>query len=342
MRVLHFIHSYTPPHIPEQDIYLVEKGFSDYKRFWNVLKETTPDVIHMRATGKETFGIYALIAFLHRIKVVRTLYAPIMFTYWYILKQLCARHLYGHTICTSKYDMDHIDQYHLAGKSKRSLIYRGIDLIPTTEILKKDTARSFIYKKLGIAFTKNIRIVGTVIRQDEGNGVEHLIDAAYLADKYKNLTNTIFVILHDGHVDSALQKQIENSHVQGICFIVDQVENPEQYIPAFDIFISPRTSSGDLYTLLTAMYMHVPCIATRVGDAYEFEPFVAAPLVPMQSAKFLTEALMYVIQHESPTSAKLRSKIPALPKKLTHEHELMAVKDIYHKVIRKIKHITIS
>jgi glycosyltransferase involved in cell wall biosynthesis len=342
VRVLHLIHSHTLSHSEGQDIYLVQKGFSDYARFFSLIKSSRPDILHVHCAGNETFGIYAGIARIFGVRIVRTLYSPILFSYWYIVKQLSARFFYAYTMCTSRYDMDYVDQYHLSAKAKRSLVYQGVDTVSFEQIPKKDTARNHIYKKLGIAFTKSIRIIGTVVKAGEGDGVEHLIDAAYLADTYKNLTNTIFVILYEGRAKPDVQKQIDDLHVHGICFVIDDLEDAVQHIPAFDILVSPRTTPGDLYTLLAAMYMHVPCIATRVGDAHEFDQYIAAPLVPMQSAKFLTEAIMYVIQHENPATYRLRHKHAILPKKYTEEHEFSAIKEIYYKVIRKTKHLTIS
>lgn len=336
MKVLHIINSYVlKDGIPAKDVFQVAKGFQDYRVFLSVLKSVRPEIIHIHSVGSETFGIYALIARFTKIKVIRTLHAPIQISNWYIVKQLSARAFFSHTIATSKYDLMYIDKYHLAGKSKRALIYQGLDAKKYIEYHKKDASRLHVYKQLGISFTKNIRIIGTIVKDDSNNGLEHLIDAAYLADKYKNLTNTVFMILSRGTIPQEIKDQIAELHVEGICLVLENFENPEEYIKAFDVFISPRTKAGDLDMLLHAMYLRVPVIATKVGDAKEFEQYVAAPLVPVESAKFLTEATMYVIKNENPTALKNLEKNFELSKKFTTENEFTSTHEIYSKVLKR-------
>lgn len=336
MKIVHVTESYVlKDDVPAKDIYRVAKGLKDYKRFLHVLKSTRPDIVHMHTVGKETFGIYALIARINRIKVVRTLNSPLQISYWYTVKQLCIRFFFSHSIVTSKYDLQYIDKFHITARTKRSLVYKGVDEKKLVNLPKKEASRLHIYKKLGISFTKNIRAIGTIIGDDIDTGIEHLIDAAYLADKYKNLTNTVFMILSKGIVSKEIKDQIAELHVEGICLVIEHFENPEEYIHAFDIYISPRTKAGDIYTLLQSIYMQVPIIATKVGDTKELDTYVAAPLVPTGSAKFLTEAVMHVIKNENPLALKLRTKSYELPKKFSMENEFISIHEIYSKVLKR-------
>lgn len=333
MKVLHVTNSYIlKGDISDKNIFHVAKGFQDYRRFFAVLGTVRPDVVHIHSIGSESLGVYAAIARLNRIKVVRTLNSPLHISNWYIVKQIFARFFFSYTICISKFDLLHVDKYHLAAKSKRTLIYKGIDSKKNIEYPKKEASRLYIYKQLGISFTKNIRIIGTIVGDNEGTGLEHLIDAAYLADKYKNLTNTIFIILSRGKVSQEIKDQITELHVEGICLVIENFENPREYMKAFDVYVSPRTKPGDLDTLLYAYYLQVPIIATKVGDTKELEQFVAAPLVPIESAKFLTEATMFVIKNESPALAKIATKNFIFPKKFTLEQEEVSIREIYTKI----------
>ncbi len=340
MKVLHVIDSYVlSEDILTKDTYRVGKGLQDYKRFLNIIKFNRPELVHIHEVNAETFGMYALLARINKVKVVRTIHTLLSISNWYTVKQLAARFFFNHTIVTSKYDLMNIDKFHIASKGKRTLIYKGVDKKKDVDYLKKDASRLHIYKELGISFTKNIRIIGTIMMNDADNGIEHLIDAAYLADKYKNLTNTVFMILCQGKVSTQVRDQIAELHVGGICLVIENFEHPEEYIKAFDIFISPRSKSGDFNLLLLCSYLHVPMIATKVGDAKEFELEVAAPLVPPQSAKFLTEAIMFVIKNEVPTSKTITKKHP-ISKKFTAENEFIVTHEIYNKMAQK-RHIKI-
>jgi tRNA-dihydrouridine synthase len=261
---------------------------------------------------------------------------PSIFSYAYILKRLCTRVFISHTICTSASDMSSVDTYHLAKRSRRSLIYTGVDEI-SKNMITKEAARSFIYRRLGVSFTKNIRIVGMIMRETKDSGAEYFIDMAYLADLYKNLTNTIFIILHTHPISEDVQTHIDHMGVDGICFVIGSVHNPEQYMHAFDIYVSPRTYLGDMYTILRAMYAQVSCIATKVGDTLELQQYVSAPLVPATSAKYLTEALMYVIDQHKQSLGKINTKTSVFPKKFTQNVEKSTTLDIYKKIFAKRK-----
>lgn len=335
MKVLQVTHSYILPDVSLEEVYSINRGVQDYKRFLQALKVQKPDIIHIHTVGSESSGIYAFIARYKKVKVIRTMHSPIHFSKWFILKQLAARFFYSYTIVNTRFDLQYIDRFHIASKSKRALIYGGIDQKKSIDHIKKDAARAYLYKKLGISFAKNIKIVGTVIEESSQNGVEHYIDAAYLADKYKNLTNTIFVICSKGKIGKYVYDQIQELHIEGICFVIEDVFDVLDYLKAFDVFVSPRTNAGDLYILLRAYYMRVPVIATKVGDTFEFEQYIAAPLVPKESAKFLTEAIMFVLKNTPPVKLKSTVKEFLFPKRFTCECEENMIRDVYAKVIHK-------
>jgi Glycosyltransferase Family 4 len=335
VHILHLTHSYDIPTNTEQEIYQITLGFSGYLDFIRYIKKNRYEIIHIHSVAKETFGIYAFFAKLYGARVVLSMHNPTVFSYGYILKRLCARFLISHTICTSRYDVRMIDTYHIARKSRRLIVYQGFAEQYKEDMFSKESARSHLYRKMGISFTKNIRIVGTIVADDDKNGIEHLIDAAYLADTYKNLTNTIFVILVRETISESVRTQIHEMKVDGICFIVEHVENPEEYMRAFDIYVSPRVHVGDLYVLITALYMHISCIATKVGDTEELDAYVGAPLVPVRSAKYLTEALMYVIARSKEIVTKIGARPVMLPKKFTEEAERTAINNIYERILKK-------
>lgn len=341
MKILHLTHSYTLSEFLIDDIYHISqsKGFfqllSSYIRFWKYFTRNTYDILHIHSIENETFGMYAFIARCKGLKVVLTVHDQKRYTYVYIIKRLISSFFISHTMCTSKYDMSMLRTYHISKKSERSLVYQGVDEKKENDMYKKDFCRSFIYKKIGISFTKNIRMVGVIVKDNACSGIEHVIDAAYLADLYKNLTNTIFVILSKGKIPEYIYTQIHEQKVEGILFVVDLVENPEQYMKAFDIIISPRLTVGDMNMLLQATYNRIACIATNVGDTKEIEKLLAVSLVPIESAKYLTEALMYVIEHSKHILPKSKKDILIFPHKFTKDFEKSMTEEVYKNSIKK-------
>jgi glycosyltransferase involved in cell wall biosynthesis len=135
-------------------------------------------------------------------------------------------------------------------------------------------------------------IVGHVGELDHSHkGQRTLIEAArYLAHSHPDLH---FVLLGEGKDERAFRRAADGLHnVEFIGF----VENVEDYMATFDVFVYPSLREGLGSSLLDAMAFGLPIVASDVGGIPEIvDHRVNGLLVPPGNAHDLAEALKRVV-----------------------------------------------
>lgn len=311
--------------------------FKDIKACWNIfrlVRRIKPDVVHLHSSKAGTVG--AVGARLAGAKVVYTAHGFVfnepmskLKRFFYITSEFIARFFRNYTIAVSKFDLHAGRKMNIIPYKKGEVIYNGIDEVMEKRIHTKREARRVLFEKIGMSFNDDVKVVGLVANLYEAKGVTHLIHAAYLAKRYKDLNNTIFIVIGEGHLRKELEKEIEELDIQTIFFLVGAVPDAYRYLKAFDVFAMPSVKEGFPYALLEAMLAHVPFVATRVGGIPEIEQYSGASLVAPGSAKFLTEAIMDVLNR--PRAKKLDKM--AFPEKFTLRHMVDRIEAVYERVV---------
>lgn len=309
-----------------------------FSQTYKLVKSIKPDIVHVHSS--KAGSLCATAARLAGAKVVYTVHGfvfnepmSVFSKYFYLVSELVARFFRNYTITVSKFDLATGRKYHIIPKKKGIAIYNGIDPHKVDSILTKEKARTALYDKMGFTFPKGIRIIGLVANLYPAKGVEYLIDAAYLAERYKGLTNTIFIVIGEGELRKELEEQIKEHNVQGIFFLMGAVPDAYKYLKAFDLFVMPSVKEGFPYALLEVMMARVPFIATKVGGIPEIAEYAQAPLVEPGSAKYLTEKIVDFIANEKPVSRKKVKYIESgLPKKFTQAAMVAEIEGVYGRV----------
>ncbi|MBI5643649.1 MAG: glycosyltransferase family 4 protein [Deltaproteobacteria bacterium] len=106
-------------------------------------------------------------------------------------------------------------------------------------------------------------VIGYSGRLSEEKGVEYLIKAMDLLKKEGLPVKA--VIMGEGHLRAGLEGLVkENMLEQSVQFT--GFKSPiEEWIPALDVFVLPSLTEGTPMSLLEAMALGIPSIATRVG-----------------------------------------------------------------------------
>jgi glycosyltransferase involved in cell wall biosynthesis len=112
-------------------------------------------------------------------------------------------------------------------------------------------------------FCKKGYCIGAIGRLSQEKGFALLIEAiAELIDDGKDLR---LVILGEGGLRSRLEKKIRELGVRRRVLMPGYVENAQNYLRLFDMFIISSLSEGLPIVLLEAMQAGVPIVATSVG-----------------------------------------------------------------------------
>ncbi|MEN9604332.1 MAG: hypothetical protein RJB39_17 [Candidatus Parcubacteria bacterium] len=301
-----------------------------------LVRSIRPEIVHLHSS--KAGSVCAVAAKLAGAKVVYTVHG-FVFTepmsklkrYFYILSEFISRFFRNFTITVSKFDFDVGRHMHIIPKKKGAVIYNGINEQNVDKILERNDAREVIYRKMGIALPQTVRMIGLVANLYSAKGVTHLIQAAYLARRYKGLDNTIFVVIGEGELRQELEQQIKELDLGTIFFLVGAIPDAYRYAKAFDLFVMPSVKEGFPYALLEMMLAKVPFIATRVGGIPEIEQYAAAPLVPPGSAKFLTEKIIDFLNAKK--IRKMTLSKSSFPEKFTLRHMVDRIEEVYQKLL---------
>lgn len=106
-------------------------------------------------------------------------------------------------------------------------------------------------------------IVGTVGRLENQKGVDRLIRAIVA------LPNVRLVIVGDGSLREELEALAKDLQVADRVQFAGWIENPRDYLAAFDVFVLPSRNEAFPLTIVEAMLVGTPVIAADVGSVAE-------------------------------------------------------------------------
>lgn len=144
-----------------------------------------------------------------------------------------------------------------------SVLYNSID----TEYWKKTDRVSTVREEFGIP--EESFIVGTVGRLSKEKDLPTFFKVARAVLAVK--PNTYFFIIGDGkgRIVSDLQKQVKEMGIGQSVIFTGHRTDLRNFNLSFDLFLTTSLSEGLPNTLLEAMAMGVPVVATRVGGVPE-------------------------------------------------------------------------
>ncbi len=175
-------------------------------------------------------------------------------------------------------------------KSKIRVIYNGVSF-PYVLRPQQD-----MRAKWGI--DREDKIVGTVARLIPSKGIDVLLDAVPLVlDKYPQ---TRFMIVGDGPAMSTLKSKAEALNCSKNIIFTGYSEYIWYYYEAFDVFVLPSLSEGLGISLLEAMIMGKPVIASSVGGIREIVKHeLNGYLVTPGDSQELANAIIYFLSNPS-------------------------------------------
>lgn len=150
---------------------------------------------------------------------------------------------------------------------------------------------------------KDKTIIGTAAALTPQKNIPNLIEAAKIVTEKQK--NTVFVVFGEGHLKSELKTLVEKLGLQDNFFFEGFKKDIHNYIKALDIFVLPSDNEGFSGSILNAMLLKVPVIATDAGGAEEIiENEKTGLLVPRRNPVKLAHAILRLLNDE-----ELKSKI---------------------------------
>lgn len=183
--------------------------------------------------------------------------------------------------------------------NKLTVLYNGIDIDKYSPSCTKTESR----QRLGIE--NQARIAITVGSLFEIKGLPHLLEAASILKK--TMDNFLLLIVGEGDQEQQLQKKADSLGLGNtVRFLGFRTDIPE-ILRSADVYVCSSLSEGHSLSILEAMSMSIPVVATDVGGNPELIKHGHNGLLvpsedPMSLAKSITKVL------EDPTEAENMGK----------------------------------
>lgn len=147
--------------------------------------------------------------------------------------------------------------------NKLTMIPLGIN--PPLSVLKKPEALKSLARLGNLPFLASDFIIGTIANLYPTKGLDTLVEAVKIIKKTTAVDRFKFVTIGEGEERSKLESLIQSNNLNENVFLIGAVENAEQYLPMFDLFVLPSRKEGLPYVIMEAMNTSVPIISTDVG-----------------------------------------------------------------------------
>ena len=168
-----------------------------------------------------------------------------------------------HIINVSQFDFQHGKMPGV--QSKSSVIHTAISEFP---LLSREEARNLLIGEEKTEQHRSNLWLVSVAELNHNKNHATAIDA--VAEFNTTHANKIFyTIIGSGDLQNSLKDQVKLRGLNDYVQFLDYVENANQYLLAFDIFLLPSKKEGLPYALLEAGLAGLPCIASRVGGIPE-------------------------------------------------------------------------
>jgi len=179
----------------------------------------------------------------------------------YIKLQKGVNHLVHQMIAPSKAVKKVIVENENVSEDKVKLIYNGIDI----EFFAPNEDKSARRSEMGLEDANFVII--TVANLYKIKGVEYFIRAASLIAQ--EVPEARFIIVGDGAEKDPLTELAANLGVLRKITFIGNIDNTKEYLAASDVYVCSSLSEGFSNSILEAMAMGLPAVATDVGGNRE-------------------------------------------------------------------------
>ncbi len=215
------------------------------------------------------------------------------------LEKIAAKYCDG-VIFVNDYDYELALNKKLITKDKAYLINNGVapeKVQLSSEDQKK--ARQGFEKEFEIP--SNAKVIGAIARLYEQKGIEYLIKA--IPKIIKGHEDVYFFIAGDGPLKDDFEKLIDELNIRHRVFLPGYRKDNTNLLNAFDYYILPSLWEGFSLSLLEAMAVKLPVIATDIKGNREIVTEGTGLLIPGKSVEAIEEAITKLL--ENPKQARI-------------------------------------
>lgn len=216
-------------------------------------------------------------------------------------------------------------------KERVGIIYNGIDM---ERFKRLASARDKLHIKKEYGLTDH-PVVGIISRLSGIKGHRYLIGA--FAKALKRIPDIQLLIIGDGRTryKKGLERQAELLGITQRVKFHCACKDTSIPLSVIDVFCHPSLQEGLGLSILEAMAMEVPVVASDVGGIYTLiKDRSNGLLVPPRDEEALSEAIISILSDKAKASAMAKLSKAAVKEKFTLEAMTKRVSELYKKALK--------
>ncbi len=257
------------------------------------------DLVHMHGYGATTFG--RLAAARRRLPAVLHEHANLTDTPWF--QKVADRLLAPYTdiaLAVSKSTADFVIRARLVPEERTKIVYLGV---PLEEFSRHRTPDEVAVARRALGVPPDAFAVGTVTRLMPSKGNEYLVEAAKLV--LERWPRARFYVVGEGELQSELEARARGLGLGDRLIFSGFRADVAEALSAFDLAVFPSLWEGTPLTVLEALAMGKPIVATDADGLQDvLTDGTDARIVPRRDAQALAAAIVELAGDES-TRARL-------------------------------------
>lgn len=329
----------SPIFIEEMSRELSLKDIISLFKIFRVMQRLKPDIVHTHTAKAGTVGrtaafIYrwftwrTLIGRPRRLKVVHTFHGHVFHSYYgnaktkvfLAIERVLARFATDKIIVITKQQLDEINSdFGVGRRNQFEVVPLGIDL---SIFRGQDRKRNLMRREIG-AMDDDL-IVGFVGRLTEIKNIPLYLNAIGKSKNDPSAKNFKFVIIGDGHLRSALEKQAADLEITDRLTFLGNRTDAGAFYAGLDIVALTSRNEGTPLSLIEAMAAGKPVISTGVGGVVDllgnvereedgFSACERGIRVHVHDAETFYKGLIYLANNE-----ELRKRLEVSGKEFAH------------------------
>lgn len=213
------------------------------------------------------------------------------------------------------------------GRDRVAVVYDGVDVERIAAVEPANVHAEFY-------LPTHAPVVGTVAALAAHKGPQYVIEAA--ARVLRDVPDARFVIVGDGELRGALERQIRDGRLERHVFLAGFRTDVIELMRGFDIFATAPVHEGMCLALVDAMAAGRPAVATRAGGIPEVMAdgetgFLVAP----RDAGALAERLVRLLQDEALRRAMGAAALARARERFTVERMVRDTAAVYAATVRR-------
>jgi len=213
-------------------------------------------------------------------------------------------------------------------------IYNGIEIDEYRMDYDKEAihVKSSLREEMGLK--KDIPIIGVIGRLVWQKGFEYFIEA--IPGLLKKFKDARFLIVGEGKLEEELKLKSKRLGLEDKLIFTGFRSDIKEVLASIDVFVMPSLLEGLPMTLLEAMAMGTPIVATDIDGITEvLDNGKTGLLVPPKDTKALTDAITYLLVHSDKAYQIGLTARKVVEERFRVDVMVQKVEEVYEELLRQ-------